>query len=253
MLYSICKNKSCLAFQHFVSGDCLIILDYPVPRGWRSEQVASITKTMAAAEDIAKRHNSKASLMAVAHGYNKDSLLASVSRLSQIDGLDSIAISHKEIPGASLADSFAIMHAAKREMSKHSESEKSLHVLAPGDITNWLFFSLLGVDTFDSTNWIDKIAYLDGHTWATFDQITSSDSCTCKVCISSGMTLNEVCKTPPKRMSHNLEVSTIILNQIRTELEDHQLHKLVTKKAPDTCNKLEALLGKGLHSLYEDR
>jgi queuine/archaeosine tRNA-ribosyltransferase len=239
------------AFQRFSKGDCFVILDYPVPRGWRKDQLESIRMSIESAVQIARDHDSRASLMAVAHGYDKNSLLTSVSRLAEIDLIDSIAISHKEIPGTSTADSFAIMYAAK-ETIKRSRSQKSLHVLASGDISNWLFFSLVGVDTFDSTNWIDKIAFLEGFTWATLDEMTPTDSCKCKSCSSSGISFSEIWKIPSKRMSHNLEVVAMIMDQVRTELEEHHLHQLLTRVAPELCRKLEVLLGKDLHSLYED-
>lgn len=239
------------AVQRMLKGDVFVILDYPTNSALSSaDNQKRIEKTIDSARQIANWHTGAVSLMAIAHGYDEESLVECAGKLAQIDEIDIIGVSSREPLGQPLVMRLAALLRLRETIVKRS-SELALHLLAAGDITLWPIYSLLGVDLFDSTNWIDRVATPFQPQWTPLTDLKEDELCTCATCKQfPDKSLHQVIASDPyNRLTHNLNIVFEVMTKIRKAIRDGKGYELAFEYCGEVCTKLEALLGKRVDRL----
>ena len=213
------------AFQKIAKADVWVILDHPTqPKSSLEENKQRINQTIDFARMINRIHTLDTTLVAVAHGYNQESLINCAKELTKLENVGVIAIPVREPFGTPIKTKLETI-VKIREYINLTGSKKYLHLLGCGRMRLWPFYVLCGVNTFDATNWLAYKANPQNLSWDKHPKRVNA-RCTCEICIKyPEKTVEEVCQMGPVfRLRHNLFFVKQVMDEIRKRLKDGILH-----------------------------
>lgn len=228
------------SFQKIANADVFVVLDDPtLPSLSEEENKVKVQRTINFAKEVSYVHDSKTPLMAVAHGYDQQSLISCVDELLKIDNIQCIAIPAREpfsCPQVKRLETIAHV----RDKIDSVNPEKVLHLLGCGKMYRWPLYVLCGADSIDATNWLGYIAQPQKWKWRKYGYVVDA-KCKCEECQKHpGMNVDEVCKLGPiQRLCHNLNFTHRIMRKIRENLVEGRLHELAKRYEPKLYSKLE--------------
>jgi tRNA-guanine family transglycosylase len=199
------------AFQKMIGADVWIILDYPTQKeAGIEENKKRINQTLDFAREINQIHNLPVSLMAVAHGYNQDSLVTCAKELAKLEKIQIIALPIKAEPfDSDDEDKFKTVQRIRNEIGQ----DKFIHLLGCGSMKKWPVYVLCGANSMDATNWLGSKANPRSMTWSKQDYKVGV-SCNCNIC--RGEIVDDVCNRGHVfRLQHNLYFTEQVMNEIR--------------------------------------
>jgi tRNA-guanine family transglycosylase len=232
-------------YQRMLRPDVMVILDKATSYGeTQQERIKLIQENHDVAKRICKAKITSTPLMAVAHGYDFASLYSAVKELCSISELDFIGVSHKEFSGLTDDKIIDFLYESAR-LTKGSG--KFFHILGAGDISLWPYYVAIGADSFDSTQWIDKVATYKSFHWEERDAKNLSVECACEKCRETKKMLNETSSNDKLRLPHNLYCIKEALNLLQEGWERGTLAEIARKADSSLFDKLSkspALIGK---------
>ncbi len=217
--------------------DVMVILDkHPQLGESQQEKKQIVEENIKVVKNIIKTRSIRIPLMAIAHGYDENSLYETVKEFSKLKDLEFVAISDKEFNDFLDLDKIRLLFKSKKIMNGE-DNTKSLHLLAAGDISLWPFYTATGVNSFDSTSWIDKIVDTNSKHWL---DITSKDpiDCQCKKCMEKNPKISNFNDDENLRLVHNLLCINKINSEIRDNLIKGDLHKLSENYFPELYQQI---------------
>jgi len=229
-------------FQKDAGADVWIILDYITePNIGIEENKRRINQTINFAKEINQIHNLPISLMAVAHGYDQDSLIKCVKELAKLENVQIIAIPILAEPfGGDAMIKFKTVLQVRKEINQINPN-KGLHLLACGKMRLWPLYVLCGANSMDATSWITNKADPQRLTWVQRSKRSVDVNCNCKICKRfPGNTVEEVCQMGPVfTLQHNLFFVEQVMDEIRKRLNKGTLDEYAERCAPRLYFKIE--------------
>jgi len=225
------------AFQKRANADVWVILDYPTQKEvGREENKKRIDQTVYFAIKINQIHDLPASLMAVAHGYDRVSLIKCVTELAKLEKAQVIAIPLWFEPfGSDIGGKLKTVLQIKKEIGK----DKFIHLLGCGSMRMWPLYVLCGANSMDATDWLAYTANPERLTWTRYPSRVKV-RCNCRIC--KGKIVDDICKQDPvSRLQHNLFFTEQVMDEIRERLYMGTLTEYIKKRTPEYTKLVEAL------------